>query len=68
MNADHKLKTTMMTEEEIIGVIGDHATFVKKEKLCRMTLTKKEKYLMIGLRIYIVAILGVIILSMLGVV
>ena len=67
MNANHELKTTM-TKEEIIGVIGDHATFVKKEKLGRMVLTKKEEYLMVGLRIYIVAILSVIILSILGVV
>ena len=67
MNAKHELKTTM-TKEEIIGVIGDHATFVKKEKLARMVLTKKQEYLMVGLRIYIVAILGVIILSILGVV
>ncbi|MCL4365150.1 hypothetical protein M1590_02390 [Candidatus Marsarchaeota archaeon] len=67
MNANNELKT-MMTKEEIIGVIGDHATFVKKEKLDRMVLTKKEEYLMAGLRIYIIVILSVIILSILGVV
>ena len=57
-----------MTKEEIISVIGDQATFVKKEKLSRKVLTKKEEYLMIGLRIYIVALIGVIILSILGVI
>ncbi len=68
MSAYQSLGKNLMTKEEIIEVIGDHATFVKKEKLSLRVLTKKEKYLMIGLRIYIVAIIGVIILSLLGVI
>ncbi len=68
MNAYLSPEKKPMTKEEIIGVIGDHVTFVKKEKLSRMVLTKKETYVMIGLRIYIVGILGVLILSLLGVI
>lgn len=67
MNAYQNLGKTM-TKEEIIGVIGDHATFVKKGKLSHMVLTKKEEYLMIGMRIYIVGILSIITLSLLGVI
>ena len=68
MDGYPNLGNGLMTKEEIIGVIGDHATFVKKGKLSRMALTKKEEYLMIGLRIYILGILGVIVLSLLGVI
>jgi hypothetical protein len=68
MSAYQNIGKNLMTKEEIISVIGDQATFVKKEKLSRKVLTKKEEYLMIGLRIYIVALIGVIILSILGVI
>lgn len=68
MGAYQNIGKNLMTKEEIISVIGDQATFVKKEKLSRKVLTKKEEYLMIGLRIYIVALIGVIILSILGVI
>ncbi len=57
-----------MTRRNVAEVIGDHATFVKKEALCRMKMTKKMEYLMLGTRIYIVAILLVIILSLLKVI
>ena len=68
MGAYQNIGKNLMTKEEIISVIGDQATFVKKEKLSRKVLTKKEEYLMIGLRIYIVALIGVIVLSILGVI
>lgn len=68
MSAYQNIGKNLMTKEEIISVIGDQATFVKKEKLSRKVLTKKEEYLMIGLRIYVVALIGVIILSILGVI
>lgn len=68
MSEYQNIGKNLMTKEEIISVIGDQATFVKKEKLSRKVLTKKEEYLMIGLRIYIVALIGVIILSILGVI
>ena len=67
MNTDHAA-APHMTKREIIREIGDQATFVKKEKLARMILTKKQEYLMMGLRIYIVALLAVITLSLLGVI
>jgi hypothetical protein len=59
------MEMASMTKREIIKEIGDQATFVKKEKLERMVLTKRARYLMIGMRIYIVALLTVIILSLL---
>ena len=68
MNPNQNLETTLMTKSEIMKVIGDHATFVKKEKLGRMELSRRQEYLMMGLRIYIVAILGVIVLSLIGVI
>ncbi len=68
MNPNQNLEKTLMTKSEIMKVIGDHATFVKKEKLDRMKLTKRQEYLMMGLRIYIVMILGVIVLSLLGII
>lgn len=55
-----------MTKEEIISVIGNHATFASREKLAPMELTKKRRYLMVGLRVYIIAMLGAIVLSILG--
>ena len=66
MNIDPKLEMAPLTKREIIREIGDQATFVKKAKLERMVLTKKEKYLMIGLRVYIVALIAVIILNLVG--
>ncbi|MCL5419381.1 MAG: hypothetical protein M1354_00685 [Candidatus Marsarchaeota archaeon] len=65
MNANQNMEMASMTKREIIKEIGDQATFVKKEKLERMVLTKRARYLMIGMRIYIVALLTVIILSLL---
>ena len=65
MNANQNMEMASMTKREIIKEIGDQATFVKKEKLERMVLTKRTRYLMIGMRIYIVALLTVIILSLL---
>jgi hypothetical protein len=67
MNVNQNPEMNLMTKREITRVIGDHATFAKKEKLNRMALTKGQEYLMMGLRIYIVAILGVIVLCLLGV-
>jgi hypothetical protein len=55
-----------LTRSEILRVIGDHATFAKKEKLERMVLSKREEYLMIGLRVYIVAILVIILFYVTG--
>ncbi len=66
MNANQNLEMANITKRQIVKEIGDQATFVKKKKLERMALTKKEEYLMIGMRIYIVALLIVILLSLLG--
>jgi hypothetical protein len=68
MNANKNVETAPMTKDEVMGVIGDHATFAKKEKLERMVLTKRGEYLMIGMRIYIVVILGLIALSLLKII
>ena len=68
MNANQDLKIVNITKRQIVKEIGDQATFVKKKKLERMALTKREEYLMIGMRIYIVALLIVIVLSLLGII
>ena len=68
MNANQNLEMANITKRQIVREIGDQATFVKKKKLERMALTKKEEYLMIGMRIYIVALLIVIVLSLLGII
>jgi hypothetical protein len=64
----HENLDRQMTRRDVARVIGDHATFVKKEALCKMKMTKKMGYLMLGIRIYIVAILLVMILSLLRVI
>jgi hypothetical protein len=66
MNVNQNLEMTHITKRDIVKEIGDQATFVKKKKLERMVLTKKGRYLMIGMRIYIVVLIIVILLSMLG--
>jgi hypothetical protein len=66
MNANQNLEMVHITKREIVKEIGDQATFVKKKKLERMILTKRERYLMIGMRIYIVALILVMLLSLLG--
>ncbi len=68
MNANQNLEMVHITKREIVKEIGDQATFVKKKKLERMILTKRERYLMIGMRIYIVALILVILLSLLGII
>ena len=68
MNANQNLETTTMTKREIVREIGDQATFVKKKKLERMVLTKRGEYLMVGLRLYIIALLGAIVMSLLGII
>ena len=68
MNINQKLEIAPLTKREIIREIGDHATFVKKAKLKRMVLTKREEYLMIGLRVYIIALITVIILNLVGII
>jgi hypothetical protein len=68
MNTYQNLEMTNITKRQIVKEIGDQATFVKKKKLERMVLTKRGKYLMIGMRIYIVALLIVILLSLLGII
>ena len=68
MNANQNLEIVNITKRQIVKEIGDHATFVKKKKLERMVLTKREEYLMIGMRIYIVALIAVISLSLLGII
>ncbi|MCL5100915.1 MAG: hypothetical protein M1122_03105 [Candidatus Marsarchaeota archaeon] len=57
-----------MTKRNMVRVIGDHATFVKKETLYKMKITKKMEYLMLVMRIYIIAITLVIILSLLKII
>ncbi len=68
MNANQNLEMVHITKREIVKEIGDQATFVKKKKLERMILTKRERYLMIGMRIYIVALILVMLLSLLGII
>jgi hypothetical protein len=68
MNQNQNLEVVNITKRDIVKEIGDQATFVKRKKLERMTLTKKERYLMISMRIYIVALLTVIILSLLKII
>ena len=68
MNANQNLETMHITKREIVREIGDQATFVKKKKLERMMLTNRERYLMIGMRIYIVALILVILLGLLGII
>jgi hypothetical protein len=68
MNANKNVGAPVMTKDEIMGVIGDHATFAKKDKLERMVLSKKGEYLMVGMRVYIVVILSLIILSLLKII
>ena len=68
MNTDKNVGTPLMTKEAIMEVIGDQATFVKKAKLERMVLTKRREYMMVGMRVYIVVILGLIILSLLRII
>ncbi len=68
MNTYQNLEMANITKRQIVKEIGDQATFVKKKKLERMVLTKRRKYLMIGMRIYIVALLIVILLSLLGII
>lgn len=64
----HGNLSMQMTRRDVVRTIGDHATFVKKEALYRMKMTKRMGYLMLGMRIYIIAILLVIILSLLKVI
>jgi len=54
-----------LTKKQITAIIGDQASFVKKEKLPRMKLTRKMELLMLSMRIYIVLILIIIVLSIL---
>ena len=68
MNANQNLEMVHITKREIVKEIGDQATFVKKKKLERMILTKRERYIMIGMRIYIVALILVMLLSLLGII
>ena len=68
MNANQDLEIVSITKRQIVREIGDQATFVKKKKLERKSLTRKEEYLMVGMRVYIVALLIVILLSLLGII
>lgn len=68
MNANQSIEMAPMTKREIVREIGDQATFVKKNRLERMALTKKQKYVLIGMRVYILALLVVISLSLLGII
>jgi hypothetical protein len=68
MNANQNLEMANITKRQIVREIGDHATFVKKKKLAPMMLTKRGKYVMILMRIYIVALLMVILLSLMGII
>lgn len=68
MNANQNLEMASITKGQIVREIGDQATFVKKRKLERMVLSKRRRYLMIGMRIYIVTLLIVILLGLLGII
>lgn len=68
MNANQNFEMANITKRQIVREIGDQATFVKKNKLEYMVLTKRGKYLMIGMRIYILALLVVILLSLVGII
>lgn len=68
MNANQNLEIVNITKRQIVREIGDQATFVKKKKLERKLLTRREEYLMVGMRVYIVALIIVILLSLLGII
>ncbi len=52
-----------LTRKQVIGIIGDQASFVRKMPLPKMALTRKMEFLMLSMRIYIIVILIIIVLS-----